>query len=461
MNEENQVEIPYKFEPREYQKKFLWEVRKACRGESEKQFFYQIWHRRSGKDKSNIADVVPRRLFQDPALVKYIYPTLVMGRDNLWDGMGSEGFRYRDHIPQEIIIGQPNETRMTIRTKCRDGVGESLFQVAGTNKPDTLRGGNPKLFVFSEWADHDPYAFDVIEPIVRENKGIVIFNTTPKGDNHARALLEFAKGNPKWWVQTLTVEDTDVFSKEQMKYILEDTIKRFESNGRSADEARAYIEQEYYCSFDSPVIGSYYGALIMKAEDERRVTSVPVDLSVPVETAWDLGVDDSTTIWFFQKCGQEFHFVDYYENSGEGLAHYAQVLQEKKYYYGRHFAPHDIEVRELGSGKSRKEVAKSLGINFQTAQRLDVDDGINMVRTMFNQFWFDKDKCHRGLMAIKNYKKDWDEKNQVFRKQALHNWASHGADALRTFGVSYKQQYQQSGNINFGGVQPLIPGTLA
>lgn len=460
MNEENKIEIPHNYTPRDYQRPFLWEVRKAMLGQSEKKFFYQIWHRRSGKDKSNIADIVPRRLFQDPCLVKYVLPTLKMGRDNLWDGMGKDGFKFMNHIPEEMQIGQPNETRMTIRTKTKIG-GESMFQVAGTNNPDSLRGGNPKLFIFSEWAEHDPYAFDVIEPIVRENNGIVIFNTTPKGENHARAFLEVAKNNPRWWYQILTVDDTGIFSKEDMKIIEDDTIKRFEQNGRSADEAKAYIQQEYYCSFESPVLGSYYGSLIMKAEDEGRVTRVPVDGSVPVETAWDLGVDDSTTIWFFQRVGQEFHFVDYYENSGEGLPHYAQILQEKKYYYGRHFAPHDIEARELGSGKSRKEIAKGLGINFITAPRLDIDDGINMVRTMFSRFWFDKDKCSRGIMALKNYKKDWDEKNQVFRKQPLHNWASHGSDALRTFGTGYRQQHIQSGNIDFGGVKPLIEGTLA
>lgn len=452
-----EIAIPHNFKARSYQIPFLREVERAMEGRSEKRFFYQIWHRRSGKDKSNIADCVPRRLLQDPTLVKYVYPTLVMARDNMWDAMGKDGFKFTSHIPDAIRIGVPNETRMTIKTRTVDG-GESLFQMAGTNRPDTLRGGNSKLYIFSEWADHDPYAFDVIEPILRENDGIAIFNTTPKGDNHARALYEFAKTNPKWFVSMLTVDDTHVFSPEEMEAIKVDTVKRFESSGRSAEEALAYINQEYYCSFDSPVLGSYYGAGISKAEKEGRIATVPYEQGLPVHTAWDLGMDDSTTIWFFQVSGGQFRLIDYYETSGEGLAHYAGVLQERKYVYGSHFAPHDIEVRELGSGKSRLEMAKGFGIAFKVAPRLDLEDGINATRGLFGQMWFDRDKCNRGIQALKNYKKDWDEKNLVFRNNPLHNWASHGADALRTMATAFKRPVTMPDPSSVGGVLPYYEG---
>ena len=335
------VKIPYFFVARDYQVPFLREVEKALNGESKKRFFNQVWHRRSGKDKVNIADVVPRRLLQSPCLVKYVYPTLIMGRDNLWNGIGSDGFKFVNHIPKKIRIGEPNETRMVIKTRTMGGE-ESLFQVAGANKPDTQRGGNPMLVIFSEWAEHDPYAWDVIEPILRENNGIAIFNTTPRGDNHARSLFEFAKNNPLWWVQTLTYKETGVFTEDEYKRIVEDTIKRFEADGRSAEEAIAYCEQEYMCSFEAPVVGSYYGAAIRRAENEGRITRVPYDETLPVHTAWDLGVVESTTSWFFQVAGKEFHFIDYYENTGEGLSHYARALQERRYINGSHFAPHDI-----------------------------------------------------------------------------------------------------------------------
>lgn len=446
------VIIPHKFSARPYQAEFLWEVQKAIEGKSEVRNFLQIWHRRAGKDKTDMADPIPRRLIQDPCLVKYVYPTLVMGRDNLWEGIGSDGMKYVDHIPKGIRIGDPNDTRMTIKVENNTDT-PSVFQIAGTNKPDSLRGGNPKMFVFSEWADHDPYAWDVSEPILRENDGIAIFNTTPKGDNHARALFEYAKNHPKWYVSLLTAEDTGIWTARQLEDIRLDIIKRFSANGRSEAEANAYFEQEYMCSFKAPVVGAYYGAAMQRAEAEGRITTVPVHDGLPVHTMWDLGIDDSMTIWFFQVIGQEFRFVDYYENSGEGLHHYAQKLQEKGYLYGNHYAPHDIAVRELGTGKSRLEVAKTLGIRFIEGKRLDIEDGINAVRTAFSRFWFDRDKCHRGINALKNYRKEWDEKNKVFRTNPLHDWASHGADAMRTGILNFKPTMPMQRQTSFGGVK--------
>lgn len=458
-NDDFDVTIPHKFVARPYQIPFLREVSKAMRGESPVQFFYQVWHRRSGKDKSNMADVVPRRLIQDPAQVKYVYPTSVMGRSNLWEALDKDGFPFIGHIPEKIRVGDPNETRMVIKVK--NGTDTpSNFQVVGANKPDALRGGNPKLFIFSEWADHDPYALDVIEPIVRENKGIVIFNTTPKGDNHARALLESAKGNPLWWTQTLTVDDTGIFTPDEMKRIKEDTIKRFEAQGRSRQEAEAFVEQEYYCSFDSPVVGAYYGAAMVKAEREGRITSVPYNESLPVHTAWDLGIDDSMTIWFFQVAGREFHFIDYYENSGEGLRHYIKILQERDYVYGQHIAPHDISVKELGTGKSRFEVAKNLGLKFEVAPKLRIDDGIDSVRAIINRCYFDSKKTFRGIQALKNYRKEWNEKDMVFRTNPKHDWSSHAADSMRTFATGFipKVAPPQGGQQGYGGVLPLAGG---
>lgn len=446
--------IPYHFKPRPYQLPFLRAVEASINGKSDVRYFMQVWHRRSGKDKVDIADVVPRRLIKDPCLVKVVYPTLVMGRENLWDGIGFDGFRYREHIPEFIRDGKPNETTMKIPIK-----GGSLFQIGGSDRPDSLRGGNPKLFVFSEWAEQDPYAWDVVEPILRENDGIAVFNFTPKGDNHARAFFEYAKDNPKWHVELLTAEDTGIWTPEELLAILDDIVKRFEANGRSRSEAEAYFQQEYMCSFKAPVIGAYYGEAISRAEKEGRITKVPIDESVPVDTAWDLGIDDSMTIWFTQTVGQEIRHVDYYENSGEGLAHYAQVLQNKGYLYRKHYAPHDIKVRELGTGKSRLEVAKSLGIKFEpVGEGLSIDDGINACRSIFSQCWFDKERCNRGINALKNYRKEWDEKNKVFKSNPKHDWASHGADAFRVFGVGYRKMVPNQQQTDFGGIKPYIPG---
>lgn len=453
MAEKKIEDLPYHFEPRDYQEDFLYEVQEAIEGRSKKRYFMQVWHRRAGKDKVNIADTVPSMLVNSPCLVKFVYPTLKMGRENLWDGMGKDGFRYREHIPEFIRSGDPNESLMKIPI-----FNGSLFQIGGSDRPDSLRGGNPKMFVFSEWSEQDPYAWDVVKPILDENDGIAIFNFTPKGDNHARALFEYAKNEPLWHVELLTAEDTGVWTLKELDEILKDTIKRFAAQGRSESEAQAYFDQEYMCSFKSPVIGSYYGEGLNRAEREHRITKVPYVESLPVHTAWDLGIDDSMSIWFFQIIGQEIHFIEYYENSGEGFAHYASYLQSRGYIYGRHFAPHDIAVRELGTGKSRVEVAASLGIKFEIGAALSIDDGINAARLVFLQCWFDAEKCMRGINALKNYRKEWDEKNKVFKSNPKHDWASHGADAFRTFATGYKKTFSPPPQTSFGGVKPYIPG---
>lgn len=453
--------IPFHFDSRPYQRPFIRAVNESIKGRSSIRNFLQIWHRRSGKDKTDIADCVPRRLIQDPCLVKFVYPTLVMGRENLWDGIGGDGFRYREHIPAGIRVGQPNETTMKILVQTKayaQTQATSVFQIGGANYPDSLRGGNPKMVVFSEWSEQDPYAWDVVEPILRENDGISIFNMTPKGDNHARGLYEYAKNNPKWHVEILTAEQTGIWSLKQLDEIRSDIVKRFSANGRSDSEANAYFEQEYLCSFDTPVIGSYYGEGIRRAEKERRIGIVPYAEGYPVHTVWDLGMDDSMSIWFLQQIGLQFRFIDYYENSGEGFAHYAKVLQDRQYLYGKHFAPHDISVRELGTGKSRLEVAARLGIKFEVGPMLGVDDGINAARSVLRQCWFDLDKTHRGINCLKNYRKEWDEKNKVFKSNPKHDWASHGADSFRTFAVGFKQFIQSRPQTSYGGVKPFLPG---
>src|SRR5258708_1061975 len=354
--------IPHQFEARPYQVPFLRAVEKAIKGESKQRFFIQVWHRRSGKDKCNIADVVPRRLVKDPCLVKYVFPTLVMGRDNLWDLIGKDGIRYIDHIRHGLRAGEMNQQRMQIPVS--NGTNTpSIFQVDDSNKPDTLRGGNPKMYILSEYAEQNPYALDVIMPIVRENDGIVIFNFTPKGKNHAKYLVDAAKNDPEhYFVQILSVNDTHVFNPDQITEIRKDLLNRFSADGRSEDEAISYFNQEYLCSFEGSVMGAYYGASMTKAEQDHRITSVPYERTIPVQTAWDLGMDDSMTIWFYQTVGMSIRFIDYYENSGEGLSHYAKILQDKGYIYGRHHMPHDVAVRELGTGKSRFETAQTMGI---------------------------------------------------------------------------------------------------
>ena len=188
--------------------------------------------------------------------------------------------------------------------------------------------------------------------------------------------------------------------------------------------------------------GSYYGRLLKAADAEGRIGRVPVEPNLLVHTAWDLGMGDSTAIWFFQHLpvGRfgEWRFVDYYEASGEGLAHYAEVLAQKGYRYGQHIGPHDIAVRELGTGKSRIETARGMGLNFSVAKALPVQDGIEACRQVIAAAWFDREKCGNGLACLWGYQREYDDKHACFKEKPLHDWTSHGADAFRYAAVGYQ-----------------------
>jgi hypothetical protein len=190
-------------------------------------------------------------------------------------------------------------------------------------------------------------------------------------------------------------------------------------------------------AFEAAVEGAYYANQLALAERDKRITSVPHEPTVPVETWWDLGMDDCTSIWFVQRVGLEIRVIRHYANSGEGLAHYARELDRYPYRYSRHVLPHDAEVRELGTGKSRKEVLQSLGLNnIEVVPALEVADGIEAVRNTLPKCWFDQVNCEAGLKSLKAYRKEWDDKAGTWKNRPRHDWASHDADAFRVGAVA-------------------------
>ncbi|WP_372809483.1 phage terminase large subunit [Litorivivens sp.] len=188
------------------------------------------------------------------------------------------------------------------------------------------------------------------------------------------------------------------------------------------------------------VEGAYYADLISAARTAGRICSVPYDPSLPVNTFWDLGMSDQNTIWFHQQVGREHRFIDYYANHGEGFAHYAKVLKEMPYIYGTHYLPHDAEVRELTTGKHRKEVLESLGIKpVEVVARIaHINEGIEMTRQVLPMCWFDEEKTAQGVKCLASYRQEYDEAKMTFKARPLHDWASHGADAFRQFAQGYR-----------------------
>lgn len=354
----------------------------------------------------------------------HMLPKLSQGRKVVWDGIDREGRKMIDQVFPEAIRTGENVQEMKISLRCG-----SIWQVVGSDNYNALIGANPLGVVFSEFAVADPAAWDFIRPILTENGGWALFIYTPRGRNHGAEMFETAKANASWFNEILTVDDTGAISLEAIE------------EERQAGMREEMIQQEFYCSFQAAILGAYYGKYLAAAETEGRITGVPAEDSLQVHTAWDLGIDDSTTIWFFQVAGREFRFVDYYENSGEGLKHYAKVLQDRGYVYGDHYLPHDVEVRELGTGKTRRATLKGLGIDATVVPAVQhKEDGIEAVRNVLSRCWFDERKCARGLEALRQYQADWDDLNKVFRSKPMHNWASHGADAFQSFAVGYRDQ---------------------
>ena len=399
--------LPHNWQPRPYQMP-LW---LALEGGYKRAV--AVWHRRAGKDSVGLNWTVIAA-HQRVGMYWHLFPTLKQGKRILWDGMTREGRGFLDYFPPEVVKARnSSEMKITLRNG-------SIWQIVGADYvADALVGANPVGCVFSEHALQDPRAWDLIRPILAENGGWALFLYTPRGRNHGYDLLRMAERNDDWFAEVLTVDDTHAIQPEAIEA------------ERRASMPEELVAQEFYCSFEASLVGAYYGKQMAAALDGDRIASVPWEPKLPVHTWWDLGIGDSTAIWFVQLAGLEVRLIDYYETSGEGLSHYAKVLQERDYVYGEHIAPHDIEVRELGTGKSRKETAAGLGIRFGVAPKLPVDEGIDAVRALIPRCWFDEQKCERGIEALRQYRKGWDDRLKVFRDRPLHDWASHAADAFR------------------------------
>lgn len=411
--------IPYNYKPRDYQRGLF-----NCLNRGYKRAAV-IWHRRAGKDKS-LWNLIIKEAVKRTGVYYYIFPTYSQGRKILWDGIGKDGFKYIDHVPAPLVKSKHN-TEMKIELTTG-----SIIQIVGSDNIDSIVGTNPVGCVFSEYSLQDPTAWDYIRPILRENGGWAIFNYTPRGHNHGFELYQMAKKNEAWYCELLTVADTNVLSEEDI------------NEEREAGMSEEMVQQEFYCSFEAGTPGAYYSTLLAESDKAGRVGEVPYDPILPVDTWWDLGISDAMSIWFTQttRTGQ-IRIVDYYENTGEGLPHYINLLDDKRrehgFVYGYHHGPHDLAVRELGTGKSRIETAQSLGLNFRIVPKLSVQDGIEAARRILPKCWFDETRCIHGLNALRSYHCEYDEKNKVFKKRPKHDWSSHAADAFRYFAVGHKE----------------------
>ena len=387
------IQIP-NFEPRDYQLPFLKAMDAGCKRA------VIVFHRRAGKEVVCFNWLIKQAYWHRVGTYVYFFPTSTLGRRILWDGVNRDGKRFLEYIPEQIIEAI-NNVEMKIRL-----TNGSIIQVIGSDQIINV-GINPVGCVFSEYSLQDPKCWNFIRPILRENGGWAIFNFTPRGKNHAYDMYLMAKSNPEWFCQKLTINDTGVLTNADM------------DNERREGMSEHLIQQEYFCCFDQGTEGAYYAKLLNKAELEGRVTNVPHDPNGRVDTYWDLGVSDSTVIILAQNIGNDIHIINVYANQGEGLSHYVRWLENEsnknEYLYGEHFAPHDIQVRELGSGaQTRIQIAKDLGIHFRIVPNIGIHEGIELARGIFPRLWIDSKKCLTFIKALENYHSHFNERLNVF-----------------------------------------------
>lgn len=400
------------FEPRDYQ----LDIIKALEVDRFRKIL-AIFPRRAGKDITCL-NIMIRQMLARPAVYFYIFPTYAQAKKAIWDSITNDGTKILDYFPKEAVLAT-NSQEMKIRFH-----NGSVFQLIGSENYNQLMGTNPFGVIYSEFALQNPKARNYIEPILAANGGWQVIQSTPRAKNHLWTLYNYAIKSKDWYVSKLTLDDTHHISIEE--------LNKMRDEGASED----FIQQEFYTSFEMGVEGAYYTRYLQNMREDGRIGIFPYDQSQKVHTAWDIGVDDATAIIFFQILDHTIRIIDCYSNQKQGLEHYVKEINKKSYDYGTHIAPHDIAVREWGSGMSRFHKARNLGINFQVAPNIPLMDGIEAVRSILSSCYINEKKCAPLLNSLESYRQEYDETNQIYKSRPKHDHSSHFADSMRYLSVS-------------------------
>jgi hypothetical protein len=341
----------------------------------------------------------------------YIAPTYGQAKRIAWD-----------YLEQ---FTRPLDAKLNVSELKADFFGRRI-QLYGSDNPDSLRGQYFDGVVIDEIADQDPKIWnEIIRPALADRKGFALFLGTPKGRNHFADFRDRAASSDDWSLLEFKASETGILDPKE----LESARKEMGDDKYS---------QEFECSFSAPVTGSYYGELINDLESRSRICPIGYESLATTFCGWDLGMSDSTSIWVAQIASKEVRIIDYHENHGVGLDHYVEWLRDNGYAHAVQILPHDVQVRELGTGKSRKEMLEEAGLEITVAPRLSVADGIQAVRQLLPRCWFNTD-AKQGIDALRNYRREYDEKRAVFYDRPLHDWSSHAADAFRYLAIGLNE----------------------
>jgi len=396
------TEIVINYEPREQQLKIHDAI-------EQHRFTVVVAHRRMGKTVSAINHLIKAAIECDKPNPRFAYiaPTYSQAKRVAWDYL--------------LEYTRPLGATANIAELRVDFWGRRI-SLYGSDNADSLRGQYFDGVVLDEIGDQNPKIWnEIVRPALADRLGWASFIGTPKGNNHFRDLADRAKETDGWAYLEFKASDTGILPQSELK-------------AAQLEMGEDKYNQEFECSFNAAVEGSYYGKLINDLEKLGHISDFPRDDLCRSFAAWDLGMGDSTTIWVAQLAGKEVRLLDCIENHGQGLDWYVNWLRDNKYEQFNQILPHDVQVRELGTGKSRKEVLEEAGLSITVCPRLSVADGIQAVRRLIPRCWFHP-KTKNGLNALRNYRREHDEKRNVFYEKPLHDWSSHYADAFRYLAI--------------------------
>lgn len=377
-----------------------------------------ICHRRAGKTVATVNDAVKRAAEELKPEGRYglIYPFRGQAKDVAWS--------YLKRYAMPLLCEEPRESDLSVKL-----ITGQIVRLYGADNPDALRGGYLDGAILDEFGDQHPHVwYEVVRPMLADRHGWATFIGTAKGMNEFARIYQRSQKDESWYSLMLKASGSGILPQGELDDMLRDM---------GPDRYR----QEMECDFNVAIKGAFFADEMRTMEAEGRIRPLPIERDVRVHTGWDIGRTDSTAIVFMQSVGRERRIVDYYEANGKMLTHYADVLWEKKrehgWQYGTHYWPHDMGVHMLDSDKSREAMMNEKGVFGEIVPAHDVLEGINVVRKMLGRTWIDPHRCERLLDALRQYRREWNDKTQTYKPTEFRDWTNNPADAVRTIAVGF------------------------
>ena len=385
-------------------------------------------HRRAGKTVATICDTIRRAIMENKPDSRYAYiaPFYAQAKNIAWDYL----LKYA-----EPAIVKANQSELWVEL-----VNGSKIRLFGAYNPDALRGLYLDGVVLDEYADMKPRLWgEIVRPLLTDRNGLNGYQTwatfigTPKGHNAFYDIYTHAQKNDNWYVKTLRADQSGLIPEAELL------------DAQQSMSANQY-EQEFLCSFEAAILGAFYGQEMRRITDLERITTVDYDPMFPCHTAWDLGFNESTSIWWFQVVYGEIRVLDHHSSNGQSVPFYTMLIQQKEdefgYKYGYHYLPHDARAKTLASGGKSiiEQIATKIDIkHLKIVPNLSLQDGIQASRLALTRTWFDN-RCEEGIECLRQYQREWDDDKKVFRDRPKHDWTSHSADAFRYLSIVWKDE---------------------